>query len=98
KDMGAYHDAEIHYVFENFWPPQWNSTDADRALSDMFSQYWVNFATNGDPNSPGLPQWPVFEPSTESVQHFNSTITPGSSPYPGPYAFWHKVAAEWMSQ
>ena len=53
--MGAYHGTEIHYVFENFWPPEWNWTDADRALSDMLSRYWVNFATNGDPNGPACP-------------------------------------------
>jgi carboxylesterase type B len=23
--------------------------------------YWVNFATAGDPNGEGLPQWPAFD-------------------------------------
>ena len=25
------------------------------------SSYWVNFATNGDPNGKGLPAWPMFK-------------------------------------
>ena len=55
KDLGAYHGAELAYVFGNFVPQDWAWTDADRALAKTVSQYWVNFATNGDPNGPGLP-------------------------------------------
>jgi para-nitrobenzyl esterase len=98
KDMGVYHGAELDYGFENFWPREWAWTDADRALANTFSQYWVNFATNGDPNGPGLPPWPAFDPGTASVQHFDSTIAPGPTPYQKPYAFWDKVAAGWMGR
>ena len=33
-------------------------TDVDRKIADLLSSYWVNFATNGDPNGKGLPAWP----------------------------------------
>src|ERR1017187_9354176 len=55
----AYHASEIAYVFGTLLPPRpWE--DADRALSDKMSSYWVNFAATGDPNGKGLPLWPAY--------------------------------------
>ena len=31
KDLGAYHGAELAYVFGNFVPPEWPWTETDRA-------------------------------------------------------------------
>src|ERR1700733_4499624 len=57
---GATHGAEAQYVFGNLLPPRaW--TDLDRQASDTLSSYWVNFATNGDPNGKGLAKWPAFD-------------------------------------
>ena len=59
QNRGATHTAELNYVFNNLLPgPAW--TEADRALADAMSSYWVNFATTGDPNGKGLPAWPVY--------------------------------------
>lgn len=56
---GAFHAAEIAYVFGNFtWPFPWEETD--RKLSDTIMGYWVNFAAKGDPNGEGLPPWPAY--------------------------------------
>jgi len=57
---GAYHSAEIEFVFGALaskdlpWRPE------DRALSDLMSTYWSNFAKSGDPNGTGLPGWPAY--------------------------------------
>jgi para-nitrobenzyl esterase len=98
KDLGAYHGAELAYVFGNFVPQEWAWTDGDRALANTVSQYWVNFATNGDPNGPGLPPWPTFNPDADTVLHFDATIAAGPLPNRQYYAFWDKVAAGWKGR
>ncbi|KAH8669123.1 Alpha/Beta hydrolase protein [Xylariales sp. PMI_506] len=64
---GAYHAAEIPYVFDSLWTAPWDPyTDEDRAAADRASEYWANFIKTGNPNGPAnagsgaaapLPRW-----------------------------------------
>lgn len=57
--LGAYHGAEIPYIFDTHdaWLP---TTEADKELTNTMLQYWINFAATGNPNGSNLLKWPVY--------------------------------------
>jgi para-nitrobenzyl esterase len=71
---GADHGAEMAFVFRNLSAPGAPPPAPEvRALSEMMSQFWVNFAKTGNPNGPGLPAWPVFAASAPKVMTFDQS-------------------------
>ena len=83
---GAGHAAEIPYVFRTlgkFTGPAalvGATRPEDRAMSDLMSSYFVNFAKTGDPNGPGLPPWPAFTESSQTVMHFDAKSSARPAP------------------
>lgn len=83
----AFHSDDIEYVFGTLdtrpdaeWLPE------DRKLSEQMMDYWTNFAKTGDPNGPGLPEWPRFDKTSELI-HLDSTITSGPDTTRARYEF-----------
>jgi para-nitrobenzyl esterase len=78
---GASHGDEIAYVFRNLNAPgRAAPRPEDVAISELMASYWVNFASTGDPNGPGLPLWPVFTEQKPQVMHLDAW--PGARPVP----------------
>ncbi len=78
---GANHAAEISYVFGNpgSMGPMGGDSDEDKALSELISSYWINFAEKGDPNGSGLPHWPAFD-KEQKVMYIDGKTGPIEHP------------------
>ena len=75
--FGAWHSSDYPYVFGNFPTPP---TARDEATSALIRKYWINFATRGDPNGPGLPVWKPFDERSQAAMVFDDL--PGSRRLP----------------
>jgi para-nitrobenzyl esterase len=65
--VGAFHSAELAYVFGTQASINRPWTDRDRLLSQQMQLYWTNFAKTGNPNGEGLPEWPRFSEAGSNV-------------------------------
>jgi para-nitrobenzyl esterase len=86
---GAYHSAEIEFVFgalpskkEYSWRPE------DFKVSELMMSYWTNFAKKGDPNGSGLPNWPKYEAASGwQILHINANPSVTPDPHRKRYEF-----------
>ncbi len=77
---GAPHASELPYVFKTLDARGGKPRAEDRTVSDLMSRYWTNFAKTGDPNGPGLPRWPAYDPADQQAMVFGEHS--GPQPYP----------------
>ena len=76
--FGAYHGAEITYVFDTLSPVPFSyagfpfpaATPDDQRVSDAMHAYWVAFAKTGDPGSGGGPVWPRYTVEGDQLLEF----------------------------
>ena len=82
RARGAYHSAEITFVFGRPHPlqPSAGSTPYDSTVATAMSDYWVAFATSGNPNGPPTagkwPRWPLYNPATDALLEIGPEIAP----------------------
>jgi para-nitrobenzyl esterase len=90
-NVGSTHGAELPYVFGNLGALRFAWTATDRRVSDVMQQYWVNFATMGDPNGPRVPRWTAFDPARPRALRVNDEAAMGPVRYFTQFAFWTGV-------
>ena len=67
NEFGAYHGAELPYVFDNHdeWLP---INKIDKELTEIMISYWLDFSKFGNPNSFGKPDWKIFTLNHQETQ------------------------------
>jgi carboxylesterase type B len=65
------HSDDTAYYFES---GESDFTGIEWQLADAMASYWVQFATTGDPNRSGLPEWPAFDTAADNYLVFQSNI------------------------
>lgn len=90
--LGAYHAAEIPYVFDTFdlnKIPE--AADSDAAIAALMSDYWVAFAKTGDPNGNGRPRWRPYGDRARNYMLFAQTAEPSINLLPGSWELHHEI-------
>ena len=77
--MGAYHGAELPYIFDTHddWLP---TVEADHRLTNIMQTYWINFATTGNPNQLDFPMWPNYSPENPNTQSLGDVLFSSDHP------------------
>ncbi|XP_038168436.1 acylcarnitine hydrolase-like [Arvicola amphibius] len=65
----ADHGDEITFVFGSFFfGMKLDLTEEEELLNRRMMKYWTNFARHGNPNSEGLPHWPMMDDDEQYLQ------------------------------
>jgi para-nitrobenzyl esterase len=69
RQPGVAHADDIAFVMQTLHTEKDLAfiTERDWEVSQLISAYWVQFAKTGNPNGPGLPEWPAYDPDTARV-------------------------------
>jgi para-nitrobenzyl esterase len=68
---GTPHAKEIPFVFDTLAARYGQAVSAhDAAVAKTTHAYWVNFGKSGDPNGPGLGQWPAYSAASDQLMIF----------------------------
>jgi para-nitrobenzyl esterase len=64
------HESDVRFVWDGLGDE--SSDGSARKLADTIERYWTNFAKTGNPNGPGLPEWPKYDASRKPYMDFTN--------------------------
>ncbi|XP_052022999.1 pyrethroid hydrolase Ces2a-like isoform X2 [Apodemus sylvaticus] len=87
----ADHGDDVPFVFGSYlWGMNLDFTEEEKMLKRRVMKYWANFARNGNPNSEGLPYWPVMDQDEQYMQ-LNTQPAVGRALKARRLQFWTKT-------
>jgi para-nitrobenzyl esterase len=92
---GAFHTAEVPYVFGTLDVRPWPWTAEDRALARAMAGAWSAFARTGDPNGGDRPAWPRYEDGKDTTLVWDVEPHVGRPLHPERLAFLDRFNAAW---
>lgn len=98
KYLGAFHGSEIPYAYGNLSKLDLPFNAADRKLSNTMFSYWVNFATTGNPNGKGLPNWTPYDEKKDEVMELGDNIRIIPTPHKDALKFFDSFEANLRSK
>jgi para-nitrobenzyl esterase len=91
---GVFHGSESPYALDNLDKFKRPYTDIDRKLSATMSSYWINYMRSGNPNGPGLPEWPQFSSKADQVMELGDTIGARQTPFKDEFIVLDEVSKQ----
>jgi para-nitrobenzyl esterase len=90
--LRAPHTVEIPFVFDNTdVPTVMTNLPSAQALAEKTSSAWIAFARTGNPNHPGLPEWPVYTLDERATMLFDDVSTVVHDPGAAERQFWNDL-------
>ena len=65
-ELAAFHAAEIVFVFNNVQHVQMFDNSTNRKLAEKISDYWIQFASAGEPDLKGAAPWPGYSKNVKA--------------------------------
>jgi para-nitrobenzyl esterase len=87
QSLGAYHSAELAYVFNTFGAKAYIPTPGEKTLAADIEDYWGSLAATGSPATGAL-GWPAYKQPGEQVLHLDTTLSTSSDARPTQCDFW----------
>ncbi|MEA4900173.1 carboxylesterase/lipase family protein [Desulfitobacterium sp.] len=95
--LGACHAFELPFVWHRVNPDNTNlfGVDSPEAvkLAGQMHQAWIAFAHTGNPNTPELPYWPIYNPESRPVMVFKGESEVVNDPHVD-REIWDKVSSQ----
>jgi para-nitrobenzyl esterase len=89
--FGAVHAVDIEYAFNTLDSKPANWQPEDRKVAQVMATAMANFVRTGDPNGPGVPDWPEYGESGK-VMYFDSESRSAPEEFRARYEFLDSVS------